>query len=92
MRFMAIEQFKDAERVYRRFRERGRLMPEGLTYVDSWVTADLDRCFVVVECDDERLLKTWADNWDDLVAFEFVSVVSSAAAAAMVLGEVVPGR
>ena len=58
MLFMVIERFKnrDAVAVYRRFREQGRMMPEGLTYVGSWVEANFDRCFQLMECDDLRLL------------------------------------
>ena len=89
MHYMVIEHFRDgnAKSVYQRFRDQGRLMPEGLIYVDSWVEATLDRCFQVVECEDADLLETWADNWRDLVAFEFYPVVSSAEAADAALGE-----
>ncbi len=83
MLFMVIERFKDrdAKAVYRRFRAEGRLAPEGLTYVDSWVEANLDRCFQLVECDDPRLLQQWAAAWRDLVEFEFCPVVPSKDAA-----------
>jgi hypothetical protein len=80
MLFMVIERFRDrdAKAVYRRFRERGRGAPEGLRYVDSWVEANFDRCFQVMECDDARLLQEWVAFWGDLVEFEIVPVVSSA--------------
>ncbi len=55
-------------------------MPEGLTYVSSWVTADLTRCYQVVECDDRRLLEQWMARWSDLVEFEVEPVVTSAEA------------
>ena len=86
MLYMVVERFRDhdAAPVYRRFRERGRMMPEGLRYVNSWVGAGLDRCFQLMECDDPRLLEQWAALWEDLVDFEFVPVVSSAEAAARV--------
>ena len=79
MLFMCIETFKnqDAKAVYRRFRDQGRQMPDGLTFVGSWVTADLDRCFQLMECDDARLLQEWALNCQDLGEFEFVPVVTS---------------
>ena len=69
---MVIEHFKggDAKAVYRRFRDRGRLMPEGLDYVNSWVTADCERCYQVVACDDPKLLDAWVAAWSDLVDFE----------------------
>jgi hypothetical protein len=77
VQFMVIEQFRnqDAKAVYARFREKGRLMPEGLTFVASWVSADLGRCFQVMECDDVTLLQRWVAEWSDLVAFEIVPVV-----------------
>ena len=66
---------------YRRFRERGRMMPEGLGYVESWVGADFGGCFQLMECEDPSLLREWAARWQDLVEFEFVPVVTSAEAA-----------
>lgn len=77
MLFMVIETFRDqdAKAVYRRFRERGRMMPEGLNFVGSWVAADLGRCFQVMECDDVTLLQRWVAAWSDLVEFEIVPVV-----------------
>jgi hypothetical protein len=81
MLYMILEQFKgDPVPVYRRFRERGRLAPEGLRYVNSWVTPDLLRCYQVMECDDQRLLQAWIDQWKDLVDFEVIPVVTSAEA------------
>lgn len=76
MQFMIIERFRnqDGKAVYRRFAEQGRLMPDGLTFVDSWVSADLDRCFQVMACDDVTLLQRWVAGWSDLVEFEIVPV------------------
>jgi hypothetical protein len=83
MLFMIIEHFVDGDPgpVYSRFRERGRLAPEGLEYHGSWVTSDLQRCYQVMECDDRALLDEWMAAWDDLVRFEVVEVVTSAEAA-----------
>jgi hypothetical protein len=83
MLFMVVESFRgqDASAVYRRFRDRGRLAPDGLRYVASWVTADLARCFQVMECDDVTLLQRWTAQWSDLVEFEIVPVVEGAATA-----------
>jgi len=77
MLFMVIEEFRDqdAKSVYRRFREKGRLMPEGVTFHDSWVSADLGRCFQLMECDDVTLLQQWVAGWSDLIGFEIVPVV-----------------
>jgi Protein of unknown function (DUF3303) len=80
MLFMVIERFKDrnAREVYRRFRDQGRGAPEGLRYVGSWIEANFDRCFQLMECDDARLLQQWVAFWGDLIEFEFVPVVPSA--------------
>lgn len=77
MLFMVVERFRDqdAKAVYRRLREDGRMMPDGLEYVDSWVEADLRRCFQLVECEDVTLLQRWVASWQDLVEFEIVPVV-----------------
>jgi hypothetical protein len=77
MLFMVIEEFRDqdAKSVYRRFREKGRMMPDGLAFVNSWVAADLGRCFQLMECDNVTLLQKWIAEWSDLMAFEIVPVV-----------------
>ena len=86
MQFMIIEQFRDGDPVpvYRRFRDRGRLAPDGLRYVASWVSDDLTRCYQVMEGDDRRLLDEWMANWRDIVDFEVIPVMTSAEAAATV--------
>ena len=83
MLYMIVENFRngDAAPVYRRFRERGRMAPDGLVYLASWVTADLTRCYQVMECSDPALLERWMAAWNDLVDFEVVPVVTSADAA-----------
>ena len=84
MLYMVIERFRDREAVaavYRRFEEHGRMLPEGLGYVASWVAADLKRCFQLMECEDVRLFEQWFAHWQDLVEFEIVPVVHSKAAA-----------
>ena len=77
---MVVERFKDrdAKAVYRRFGDEGRGVPDGLRYVDSWIEANFDRCFQLMECDDARLLQQWVASWGDLVQFEIVPVVPSA--------------
>ena len=84
MLFMVIERFRhgDALPVYRRFRDRGRMAPEGLRYVSSWVTEDLRLCYQVMECENRALLEEWMSHWSDLVEFEVIPVVTSAEAAA----------
>ena len=79
MLFMIVEHFKnhDAKALYRRLRESGRQMPEGLKYIDSWVEPNFDRCFQLMETDDLRLLQSWILCWNDLMDFEIVPVVPS---------------
>lgn len=79
MLFMVIERYRDRDtrEVYRRLQQRGRMLPVGLEYVGSWVEADLDRCFQLVECDDARTLQQWVIQWQDLVEFEITPVVPS---------------
>ena len=85
MLFMVIEHFKnrDAKAVYRRAKEHGRMLPEGLQYMDSWVETNFDRCFQLMEGDDPRLFQQWIVKWHDLVEFEIIPVVTSEEAAAM---------
>ncbi len=85
--YMVIEHFRggDAAPVYQRFRERGRLAPDGLTYVASWVDSTLRCCYQVMETADPALLDQWMAHWRDLVEFEVHQVVSSAEAAERVL-------
>jgi hypothetical protein len=79
MLFMVIERFRnrDPKPIYRRLREHGRQMPEGLKFVDSWVEPNFDRCFQLMETDDARLLQKWVAAWADLMEFEILPVVPS---------------
>ena len=83
MLYMIIEHFKNRNPVpvYRRFRDHGRLAPEGLQYVSSWVDEELERCFQLMETDDRKLLDEWIANWSDIVEFEIFPVISSKEAA-----------
>ena len=86
MLFMIVERFKngDAVPVYRRFRDQGRQITDGVSYVGSWVTADLTCCFQVMEAADRSALNEWMARWADLVDFEVVPVITSAEAQALV--------
>ena len=81
--YMVVEHFKnkDAVAVYRRFRDNGRLAPEGLRYVSSWVDERLERCYQLMETHDRALLDRWMANWSDLVDFEVHPVMTSNEAA-----------
>jgi hypothetical protein len=86
MLYLVIENFRDGDPVpvYRRFRDRGRLAPDGLRYVSSWVTEDLRCCYQIMECDEPALLAQWMAEWEDLTEFTVVPVITSADAAAAV--------
>ena len=86
MLYLIIETFRNGDPVptYRRFRDHGRMVPDGLQYRGSWVTADLRRCFQIMECDDRRLLDRWMAKWSDITDFEVIPVVTSAEASAAV--------
>jgi hypothetical protein len=80
---MIVEHFKDFDPapVYQRFRDRGRLAPEGLRYISSWVDEKFERCFQLMETSDRALLDKWIANWSDIVEFEVYPVISSKEAA-----------
>jgi hypothetical protein len=81
--YMVVEHFKnkDAVAVYRRFRDKGRMAPEGLTYVSSWVDDKIECCFQLMETHNPKLLDQWMAEWSDLVNFEVQAVVTSKEAA-----------
>ena len=85
--FMVIERFKNrnARAIYERFREHGRMQPEGLRYVSSWIETNFDRCFQVMECENPSLIEQWATHWSDLMDFEIVPVMTSAEASSKAL-------
>jgi hypothetical protein len=89
MLFMVIERFRnqDGRSVYGRFREKGRMMPDGLAFVGSWVTADLGRCFQLMETEDVALLQRWVAEWSDLIEFEILPVVPGKATAEALEGK-----
>jgi len=86
--FMVIEHFRngDAAPVYRRFKERGRMAPDGLMYVSSWVEENLATCYQLMETTDRALLDDWMGKWSDLVEFEVHPVITSAEASQRVVG------
>ncbi|MDQ3799808.1 MAG: DUF3303 domain-containing protein [Acidobacteriota bacterium] len=89
MLFMVVERFRDknAARVYRRFRDQGRLAPAGLNYVSSWVDENFETCFQLMETDDRNLLDEWIANWSDIVEFEVFPVMTSAEASEKIAPE-----
>lgn len=89
MLFMVIERFHPgrAPDVYRRFHDRGRMAPDGLRYISSWVDLNFERCFQVMEADNAALFNEWIAHWDDLIDFEIVPVRTSADAASTIKQE-----
>ena len=81
--YMVTERFRDGDPapVYRRLREDGRMLPDGVEFVESWIDHALGRCFQVMRADSQALLEQWMANWDDLVEFEVCPVISSSEAA-----------
>jgi hypothetical protein len=92
MLYMVVEHFRngDAGPVYQRFREKGRLAPEGLAYVSSWVDEQMRRCFQLMETDERALLDEWISHWADLVDFEIYPVMTSSEAAVRAIANRVP--
>jgi hypothetical protein len=79
MLYMVIERFKEgaAPEIYRRFREKRRMMPEGLSYVSSWIDMDFKVCWQLMQTEDFALFDRWIANWNDLIDFEIVAVRTS---------------
>nr|AUN37243.1 hypothetical protein [uncultured bacterium] len=79
MLFMVVEHFKDQDPapVYKRLEERGRQMPDGLSYINSWIEVGMRRCFQVMETENPMLMQEWISNWKDIMDFEVVPVVTS---------------
>ena len=88
MLFMVIEHFKnrDAKPIYERFADKGRMMPDGLKYVNSWIEGNFDRCFQLMESDDAKLFDEWIAEWRDLMDFEVIPVMTSTEARSVVIG------
>jgi len=86
MLYMVVEKFKEgaAPEIYRRARAKGRLLPEGLTYVSSWVDLEFKRCFQLMQTDDPSLFAVWVREWSDLADFDIAPVRSSSEAAELI--------
>ena len=80
MHYMVYERFKTnaVPEIYRRLKEKGRMMPDGLEYVSSWIDVDLTRCYQLMRTNDASLFPLWTDNWKDLMEFEIIPVRTSA--------------
>jgi hypothetical protein len=89
MLYIVIERFKEgaAPEIYRRFREKGRMMPDGLRYVSSWIDDNFKICWQLMQTEDVALFDRWIDNWRDLMDFEIVPVRTSSEAAELIAGK-----
>lgn len=87
MLYMVVETLMDPREIYRRFDEKGRMMPEGLKYVSSWIGADFQKCYQVMETDNIELFDEWIANWNDLADFEIIPVITSTEAREKVRAE-----
>lgn len=74
---MVREKLKKRDEIYRRFDEKGRMLPGGLKYVSSWIDKDLTQCFQRMETDDAALFETSTSRRDDLADFEIIPAVTS---------------
>ena len=88
MTYLIIEHFHSGKikDMYERFDKKGRMMPEGVVYINSWIDEEVKTCYQIMESESEDKLKEWIRNWDDLVDFEIIPVITSAQAKAKVLG------
>ncbi|MEZ5344378.1 MAG: DUF3303 family protein [Pyrinomonadaceae bacterium] len=77
MLYMVVETFRDRDVVYRRFGEKGRMLPKGLEYISSWIDRDVTRCFQLMETEVPDRLNEWTSKWDDIADFEIVPVITS---------------
>ena len=75
-RYMVIEHFAANAKlkIYERFYQKGRMLPDGLIYIDSWLEKDGDRCFQLMETDDFSLFNLWITHWEDLGSFEIIEL------------------
>ncbi|MGQ0740624.1 MAG: DUF3303 domain-containing protein [Bacteroidota bacterium] len=89
MQYMIIERFRPGKvkEMYRRFEEQGRMLPDGVTYINSWINEDITVCWQVMEAPSSEKIQKWISKWNDLVDFEVVPVISSAEAKKKVFAE-----
>ena len=76
MKYIVVETFRPGckAQVYERFRQKGRMLPGGLRYIDSWLEKDGVRCFQLMETDAPELFEKWIASWSDLVSFEVIEL------------------
>lgn len=88
MQYMVIEKFMPGrvKDLYQRFAETGRMLPEGVKYINSWISKDVSICYQLMEADSLEDLNLWIANWDDLADFEVIPIISSDEARAKILG------
>lgn len=79
MLFMIIERFHPGKgkEIYKRFEENGRMLPDGVSYINSWITEDVSTCYQVMESDTKEKIQRWILNWNDLADFEIIPVITS---------------
>jgi len=87
MHFLVIEKFKNVPAIYQRLDEKGRMMPEGLNYISSWIDHHLKTCWQIMATEDFVLLEQWIDHWKDLMDFEIIPVHSSAEVRELIKGK-----
>ena len=79
MLYMIIEKFHSSKGklIYQRFKEKGRMMPEGVEYINSWINEPVSICYQVMESDCLEKILEWISHWSDIADFEVVPVMTS---------------
>ena len=87
MLYMVIEHFHPdkIKELYERFDKKGRLMPNGVHYINSWTDTKVETCYQIMESESEEKLNEWIDNWKDFADFVIIPVLSSEQAREKVL-------
>ena len=89
MQYLIIEHFKKDKtlELYQRFHEKGRMLPDGVKYINSWIDEKVETCYQIMESESLEKLKTWIAKWDDLADFEIIPVLTSAEVKAKILSK-----
>jgi uncharacterized protein (UPF0332 family) len=87
MQYMIIEKFHEGKvkALYQRFDEKGRMLPEGVSYINSWINEEVTVCYQLMEAESIEKLQRWIDEWKDLADFEIIPIITSAEAKKKVL-------
>lgn len=79
MTFLIIETFHkgQAKAIYQRFDQKGRMLPDGVRYINSWIDEAVTVCYQIMESDSREKIVEWTKHWNDLAEFEIIPVIDS---------------